>query len=154
MRTGSATRLPNLSNPDELFSDAPAIALAPSQLDGKSVALSFVDPRGFSSTYYTDDAIGPKVMADEYFASGGVLLMTDPNDPGAGDYVAALKEQLEERVTIVKVGWFDAALTWADPMANGERPHYLTWVDAGTNLTLVASRPPADFLNLARGLIC
>lgn len=140
-------------NPEQVSSET-AVVPAPSVLDGLGVAWSANYPNGSSATYYFDKPIGPTMTSEEFFAAGGVLLLTDSSDPEAGPYVGALDAELGDRVTTVQVGRFAGALTWADPLSNGVRPHYLTWSDGATNFTLIGLRPAEEIVNAVRDVLC
>jgi hypothetical protein len=144
---------PQPINPDQT-SAGHANTLGISKVDGLGVAWATQTEDGRVATYYLDRPIGPSLTHDEFFANGGVLLMAIPSDPKAGPYVDGLKAQLGDRVVVVKVGGFNAALTWSDPKANGIRPHYLAWSDGVSDFTLIAVRPADAVVNIARTAVC
>lgn len=143
---------PRPINPKQLQSEA-ASAMSPARLDDLGVAWAATS-YGRSVTYYLAEPIGDTMTSEGFFAAGGVLVMSEMHDPGAGDHVTALKEQLGDRVTVVKVGRYQAALTWGDPRANGVRPHVLSWTQESMNISVIAERTAERIVNLGRGMAC
>jgi hypothetical protein len=101
---------------------------------------------------------GPTITSDttlsDFLAGGGLLLSVTP---GSGDAAQALKDDPEggDRVTLVQVGSFNAALTWADPDENGVREHNIIWSSPGVGIFKIeAVLPAVDLVNVARELVC
>jgi hypothetical protein len=109
---------------------------------------------GSSVTFYFPSSMADGLVADEFFARGGVMFKSEPTDEKAELYIASLKQQFGGRVVVVPVGSYAAALTWADPLANGVRTHHLVWLDDTTMFTLVAEREPHSIVNIARNIVC
>lgn len=140
-------------NPD----GAPIAAAAgsgPTMLDGMSLAWAGAARGANAEAFYFDGVIGSKMTRPQFYAAGGISVLTSPYDPLAGDYVANLQMELGDRVVLVEVGAFDGALTWWDPLSNGVRPHQLSWVSDGLVHSLIGERAPEALVNLARGTVC
>lgn len=129
-------------------------SLRPATLDGLPIAWAGAASGAYAETFYLNGAITPTMTRPELFEAGGLIELTYPDDPLAGPYVANLQAELGDRVTVVKVGQFDAALTWGDPMSNGVRPHELSWSSGGTVHALLGVRSPEALVNLALGTVC
>lgn len=139
-------------NPEELARSDESVG--PAILDALEVAWSVASKGGRSTTYYASRALEPKTTAEDLFAAGGLVLDVEPSDPLAGSYLEAIKAELQERVTSVRLGTLDAGLVWGDPMSNGVRPHVLIWVEGGQNFTLTGERLGHDMVNIGRGIVC
>jgi len=126
---------------------------APLTLDGLPVSWVARAP-GFTETLYLGDAIGVSMTHPEFYAAGGLAVFSNQADSQAGSHVEALKAQLGRRVTVVRIGQLDAALTWADPLANGARPHQLSWWSDGVIYNLVGIRTAEQIVALGRGMVC
>jgi hypothetical protein len=123
-------------------------------IDGLSVQWSITGDDGSVSRYFLKEPLPPEIGYGDFYVAGGLTLLQAPIDPAAGGYVEGLLAELEDRATGVKVGSFDAALTWGDPLENGIRLHYLAWSDGSKNFTLIGDRSAARIVNLGRGLVC
>lgn len=140
-------------NPD----GAPSVSssgIGPSTLDRLPTAWAGAANGAYAETFYLGAAITPSMTRPALFAAGGLIELTYPADPQAGPYVAGLQETLGGRVTVVKVGEFDGALTWGDPMSNGVRPHELSWSSGDMIHALLGVRSPEALINLARQTVC
>lgn len=147
------THGPDLSiNPD----NAPAAvrpAFAPSAVD--DLPISWVRATtGFTQTLYLDKPVGPSMTQPDFFAAGGLMLLSFPADPSAGPYVASLMAELGARATSVEVGQSEGVLVWGDPMSNGVRPHHLSWSVGDMNYRLVGVRSAEGITTLARMAAC
>ncbi len=63
-------------------------------------------------------------------------------------------DEIASRVTPVRIGGHDGVLRWADPDADGSRPHHLQWGEGPCSWTLIGIRQPEEIVALARGLVC
>jgi hypothetical protein len=127
---------------------------APSTMDGLPISWVALAKGGFIEVFYLSEPFGPTMTRPGFFAAGGLIFLTYPADVSAGSHAYALQAELGERVTIVKVGQFDGALTWGDPMSNGVRPHQLSWSSVGEIHNLIGVRPAEAIVNLGRGAVC
>lgn len=106
------------------------------------------------SKFFLDGEIGPNMTPSEFAAAGGVRFYRVTLDPAGESYVVAMLRDFPGRAVAVDVGGHKGVLTWADPDANGTRPHHLYWADGAFGYVIIAVRSPAVMLNLARGVVC
>lgn len=103
--------------------------------------------------YFFKAPIDAQLTPEEFLAQGGVQLDMDPLADGV-PFWQSLQDQSPTRVTRVKIGEFDGVAVWADPVSNGMRTHNVYWSDGRYNYGLIADRPIAIAVDLARGLAC
>lgn len=92
--------------------------------------------------------------------SGGYLVSTWPGTPGHS-LARALADDGEAtpgelpQVALVPVGQYDAAVSWADPDAHGQREHNVIWTSAdGTDHRVSGLQPPEELVAIARSQVC
>jgi hypothetical protein len=103
--------------------------------------------------YFFGAPIDAQLTPEDFWAQGGVELDMDPLTD-AGPFWKSVEAQFPERVTIVKIGAFDGVVVWADPVRNGTRTHNVYWSDGRYDYGLIANRPIAIAVNLARAVAC
>jgi hypothetical protein len=146
---------------------------APDELNLMPVSVSNVLPGDFSesldglgaSAYLsaggqTTVAYGPQVRdgmeRSGFYSAGGLLL--DRTQGVRGESIAeelARDPLTGDRVTLVAVGVYQAAVTWADPDARGIREHHVIWTDdTGQQWNLSGLRSAEELVGLAREMVC
>ena len=142
-------------NPEGLAVAAlPPDELVPGEtVDGLPVQWAVQVQDGSVYRYFSTSKFGPDVTLPDFLVAGGIELDRNPTSAG-GDVVSELAATLGARAVAIDVGPHKGILTWADPMANGVRPHYLSWSDGTANYTIVADRSAVALVSLVRGLIC
>ena len=148
------THTPERAINPNLRASAAAVAFVPSTLDALPISWVAQPLDRLTATYYLDKPIDRTMTRPEFFAAGGLLITTAPDDPDAGPYALGIQAQLGDRATIVKVGQVDGVLTWGDPISNGIRPHQLSWASDGLVHSIIADRPADRMLALAREVAC
>lgn len=121
------------------------------EIDGLP-ARGMYEQAGQVQVYYAAEPI-PDMDPTSVVADGGLTLQLLPVTSGTWDVESMFKE-IESRVTPVRVGEYEGALTWADPDAEGVRPHYLQWGAGKLSWRLVGEREPEELLAIGRGLVC
>lgn len=131
----------------------PTDALVPSNtLDGLPLQWAAAGEADTLYRYFLDRPHSADLTISTFLAAGGVEF---DRDPARGESFAAYLLASEgERAVAVDLGPYQAALTWADPLENGVRPHDLYWSDGMFNYGLIADRSAVALVNLARGMVC
>ncbi|MCG8153569.1 hypothetical protein GUY44_24030 [Pimelobacter simplex] len=91
--------------------------------------------------------------------SGGYLVSEWPGTPGHSLARALADDQAAAgelpQVALVPVGQYDAAVSWADPDAHGQREHNVIWTSAdGTDHRVSGLQPPEELVAIARSQVC
>jgi hypothetical protein len=119
-------------------------------LDGMARQFTVDASNGAVYAYFLDrDTAGLK--HSEFRKLGGIELH---QDPGSDSFAAYLLERPGGQAVAVKLGTFDAALTWGDPDVNGTRAHGLYWFDGTNNYSLIGDRSASKLVNIGRTLVC
>ena len=61
---------------------------------------------------------------------------------------------LSGRFVEIKIGVSQGAIGWADPLADGTRPHNVSWSTGDTDYNISADLPAEQLANIARTLVC
>lgn len=102
--------------------------------------------------YFASERISATTTFESFMATGGIELDSEPQ--GAQSVADIVAESAGERAIRVDIGPYSAALTWADPLANGVRTHDLYWSDGRTDFSLISVVSAAEVVNMARSLVC
>lgn len=121
-------------------------------VDGLPLQWAMVGPNGEIYQYFFDRPLAADITTWTFPAEGGVQFERDL--ARGHSFAAYLLTELGERAVEIGIGPFTATLTWADPLPNGIRTHNLYWSDGTYNYTLIADRPPATLVNIARRVVC
>lgn len=121
-------------------------------ITGLSRQLTIASANGSIYSYFLDRSLG-KMSPDEFLAAGGIQLEQDPVTQDEM-FAADIFVELGNRATAVRVGPFDGALVWADPLKDGTRSHNLYWSDGTYNYAVIANRSAEELLGIGRGLVC
>lgn len=130
----------------------PAGAQLTNSIDGRTRQYTLAGSNGAVYSYFLDRPLG-KATPSEFLAMGGIQVEQEPVTAD-GSFAAYLVATLGDRATAVKVGPFDGALTWAEPLANGIRSHNLYWSDGTYNYSVIADRPAEAILAIGRSMVC
>jgi hypothetical protein len=91
----------------------------------------------------------------EFLKSGGLSIEMYQGEAGGPTDVEVAREEARDRVTDTQVGPYEAVVRWADPNADGLRPHLVIWTDEkGRNYALAGLREAPDLVRIARSLVC
>ncbi len=103
--------------------------------------------------YAESDVSGQRIS--DALRGGAVSLAIGQTD--ASDSATLQKETLSllgDRATPVQIGPSPGVLTWADPTAEGDRPHVVVWVADRHAYELTTLSPGASAIDLARDVAC
>lgn len=150
------TRQPDLPMTDAiapLSLNAGSAAVPSDALDGLPLQGVAGGGNGGIYQFFLDRPLGRDLTISAFTASGGIRYSRLPND-GGDDYVKYMLQEFPSRAVPVEIAGHPGVLTWADPDANGVRPHHLYWSDGTYGYVLIADRRAASIVNLARHLAC
>jgi len=136
-------------------SDRPPSALAlPARVDDRQVK-GIRSLGGTVTVAYGGPDLTPATTYSGYVSAGG-LVLSSWSEPDGADAVKGLLNDPggAERITLVRVADHEAALTWADPFANGVREHNVIWTAGTTTYKVEADLPPEQILAAAREFAC
>jgi hypothetical protein len=101
--------------------------------------------------FYSPQLIGSTTTWIDVWAAGGMYIEQDVDNRVD---VEQLKREID-RVVVIDLGPYDAALSWDDPYAEGVRPYRLVWTDGNHDWTLVAGfDKPESAVAVARSIYC
>lgn len=125
-------------------------AYAGQAIDGLTRQFTVDNSDGSVYSYFLDrDTAGLK--HSDFLELGGIELH---QDPGTDSFAAYILKRPGGQAVAVRLGGFDAALTWGDPDVKGTRPHGLYWFDGAYNYALIGDRSASALVNLGRQLVC
>ena len=108
---------------------------------------------GSTYRYFFGSPLDAGLTPEEFWAQGGIQLDMDPLADEL-PFWQSLRDQFPTLVNPVKIGQHDGVVVWADPASNGVRTHNVYWSDGRYNYGLIADRPVATVVDLARDLAC
>lgn len=129
---------------------------APPTLDDLPAVAADITANDYYTLAYGERA--PEGTQSEFLKSGGLVLEISPGEKGGGSSIARdlyNDSNGDDRIVLVPVGEFEAAVSWADPDENGVREHHVLWTDElGHDVNLYGVRSAEDLVAIARGVAC
>jgi hypothetical protein len=123
-------------------------------IDGLPLRWATVSSNGAVYQYFLGSDMDPDMTVARFVAARGIQLDRDPVENAGESFADYLVSTLGERAVEVEIGDYTGALTWADPLIDGSRPHHLYWSDGAFNYVLIGDRSPETLVTLGRQLVC
>lgn len=124
----------------------------PTELEGLPLVGILESPASTTAAYAT--VLGPSTRPSQFLESGGILLNRYASN---GDSIAddlRADRDIGDRVSIVDVGPYRAAVTWADPDERGVRVHHVLWTEGYEEVDVYAVHEAELLVAATRQWVC